>query len=82
MRSHGIAAVFRNLRHDSFNRKLADELATGEPTAGPPNLVANAKEQGEEFSDNWMHRHLAGVKKHDTRAMDGAALSSTRLLRS
>lgn len=80
MGSYGIATVFRNPRHDSFNRKLADELTRSGPTAGAPDLSGDANEQGGESSDNWMRHHLAGVKKHDARATGGAELNSTRLL--
>jgi hypothetical protein len=62
MDSYGTAALFRSPRHDSFNRKLADEIARWHPKAGLFGVSSNIHEQSKELPGSWMRQSLARVK--------------------
>ncbi len=63
MESYGTAAIFRSARHDSFNRKLADEFARWHPKAGLFG-AANIHEPSKELPGSWMRQGLARVKRN------------------
>ncbi len=62
MGSYGIATVFRSLRHDSFNRKLADALARQEPAAGFGEMKGHINGKYKELPANWIRQSLARIK--------------------
>jgi hypothetical protein len=67
MGSYGIAAVFRSRRYDSFNRKLADDLARQEPQAGLFEMNGHINDKNKESPGNWIRQSLARVKVGSTR---------------
>ncbi len=64
MDSYSIASVFRSARHDSFHRKLADDLARHEAKPGSIEATGNVRGSAKESADNWMRHDLARVKRH------------------
>jgi hypothetical protein len=62
MDSYGIATVFRSRRHDSFNRKLADDLARRDSKGGVF-IESGNNNNSKEFPGNWMRQGLAHIKK-------------------
>jgi hypothetical protein len=56
-----VAAVFGSCRHDSFNRKLAEEESPSNVTARA--MGGNDDGIGKETTRNWMRQDPARVKK-------------------
>jgi hypothetical protein len=63
MDSYGIATVFRSRRHDSFNRKLADDLVRRDSKGGVFAESDSIDKRSEEFPENWMRQGLARINK-------------------
>jgi hypothetical protein len=57
--------MYRNARHDSFHRELAEALAQGHPNPSP-GVSSAAEESGKESPFNWMRRGLARVRRQSS----------------
>jgi hypothetical protein len=62
MDSYSTASMYKNARHDSFHRELAEVLSRrhAKPAAG---VTSGAGETDEEPPFNWMRRGLARVRR-------------------
>jgi len=63
MDSYGIATVFGSRRHDSFNRKLADDLVRQDSKGGVFAESGSICKKSKDFPENWMRQGLARINK-------------------
>jgi hypothetical protein len=63
MDSYDIATVFRSRRHDSFNRKLADDLVRRDSESGVSAESDTIYKKSKEFPENWMQQGPARINK-------------------
>ena len=65
MSSYNGVSMYRNARHDSFHRELAQLLSLPDPKRSP-GYTSGADEIGKDLPFNWMRRDLARVDRRNT----------------
>jgi hypothetical protein len=64
MEPYNIASLYRNSRHDSLNRKLANAFAMWDAAGNALRASANTPVRSAEPPSNWTCHNLARVKKY------------------